>query len=344
MAHLIDESTGRPAIAYVGQKPWHGLGKELSVGADIETWKVEAGLDWSVMRADVKFDVPVFGYANGQPTMTNEQQNFRGKSVLYRSDTKAPLSVMSATRYHIVQPAHILEFFGDLAKVGGFELEVAGALKGGKVVWATARINESANIIGHDVVRPFLLFSTSFDGTQATRVDYVEERVVCANTLAIAINESFETQSTGVEQSIKLNHSKKFDADKVRERLGIVYEAHQKFVADAQLLTSKAVSDKKLEEIVCQVIAGGPTMKDSKGAVHDVRESRGYRKIVSLFNGDGLLGADIDGGKSAWRLLNSVTQFVDHERGKNRDTGLHSAWFGEGSRMKVEAKELLLSL
>jgi hypothetical protein len=54
---MIDQSTGRDAIAFVGQTPWHGLGKQLTSGADIETWRREAGLDYKVERTPVKFAI-----------------------------------------------------------------------------------------------------------------------------------------------------------------------------------------------------------------------------------------------------------------------------------------------
>lgn len=343
MAHEIDNTAGIDAIAYVGKKPWHGLGQELQPGADIETWKVQAGLDWTVMKADVKFDTPKFQLIEGVSHMSVETHGFKGRSVLYRSDTLAPLSVMSTTRYHIVQPAEILAFFADIARVGGFEIETAGALKGGKKIWALAKVGTSASIIGRDIVRPYVLIVGSFDGSTATTIKYICERVVCANTLAIALDETVQEVDGGIVTQVKYNHSKAFDAEKVRNQLGIVHDAFDKFVGEAQALTSKGVSPKQLETVVAQLIGRGKTVVTDNG-INDVRDTRGYKAIVGLFEGVGLLGGGIDGGKNAWRLLNATTQYVDHTRGKNRDSGLDSAWFGDGSRMKSEAKELLLAL
>lgn len=343
MSHEIDNTAGIDAIAYVGKKPWHGLGQELQPGADIETWKVQAGLDWIVMKADVKFDTPKFAFENGASVMTTETQSFKGRSVLYRSDTLTPLSVMSTTRYHIVQPAEILAFFADIARVGGFEIETAGSLKGGKKIWALAKVGTTATIIGRDVVRPYVLIVGSFDGSTATTIKYICERVVCANTLAIAMDESVqEIEGSQIVTQVKYNHNKIFDADKVRDQLGIVHDAFDRFVTEAQILTSKGISDKMADDMIAHLISHGKATTENE--IKQVRETRGFKKITSLFNNIGLLGGNIDGGANAWRLLNSVTQYVDHERGKNRDSGLDSAWFGEGSRMKTEAKDLLLAL
>jgi len=87
--------------------------------------------------------------------------------VLYRSDTKAPLSVVS-NRYQIVQPREVLEFYRDLTEVSGYELETAGVLKGGRKFWALARTGQTTKLKGNDQVNGYLLLATSCDGTLAT--------------------------------------------------------------------------------------------------------------------------------------------------------------------------------
>jgi hypothetical protein len=114
MAHEIDQTTGRDAIAYVGKTPWHGLGQKLLPGMGIDVWLKEAGLNYDVLRSTV-----CYTSNNGSDT-----KMFKGRDVLYRSDTGAPLSVVSKG-YKIVQPREILAFFGELSNIGGFDLEVA---------------------------------------------------------------------------------------------------------------------------------------------------------------------------------------------------------------------------
>lgn len=87
--------------------------------------------------------------------------------MLYRSDTKAPLSVVS-NRYQIVQPREVLEFYRDLTEVSGYELETAGVLKGGRKFWALARTGQTTKLKGNDQVNGYLLLATSCDGTLAT--------------------------------------------------------------------------------------------------------------------------------------------------------------------------------
>ncbi|VWC90948.1 hypothetical protein BLA18110_03372 [Burkholderia lata] len=105
-------------MAYVGAEPWHGLGNKLAPKQPLEVWAQAAGMDWRIEEAEVRF-VAAGGRSLGSIHAFPEQK------VLYRSDTKMPLSVVSS-RYQVVQPEEILEFYRDLTEIGGFQLETAG--------------------------------------------------------------------------------------------------------------------------------------------------------------------------------------------------------------------------
>lgn len=91
---------------------------------------------------------------------------FADQMVLYCSDTKAPLSVVS-DRYQVEQPHEVLELYRDLTEVSSFELETAGVLKAGKKFWALAKKGKESVLKGNDIVNGFLLLATSCDGTLA---------------------------------------------------------------------------------------------------------------------------------------------------------------------------------
>lgn len=118
MAHLIEQ------MAYVGAIPWHGLGNQLTQKQPLEVWQREAGMDWQILESPVHFKSDAIGHLG-------TIHSFPKQKVLFRSDTKAPLSVVSQ-RYHTVQPREVLEFYRDLTEVSGYELETAGVLKGGR--------------------------------------------------------------------------------------------------------------------------------------------------------------------------------------------------------------------
>jgi len=111
MAHLIEQ------MAYVGATPWHGLGNNLPQKQPIEVWQREAGMDWQILESPVHFKSDSIGHLG-------TIHSFPEQKVLFRSDTKAPLSVVSK-RYHTVQPREVLEFYRDLTEVSGYELETS---------------------------------------------------------------------------------------------------------------------------------------------------------------------------------------------------------------------------
>src|SRR3989344_8335345 len=197
MAHLVE------TMAYAGATPWHGLGNQLTQKQPIEVWQREAGMDWQIQESPVHFKSETAGHLGSI-------HSFPEQKVLFRSDTKAPLSVVS-NRYHTVQPREVLEFYRDLTEVSGYELETAGGLKRGRKFWALARTGKSSALKGNDVVHGYLLLATSCDGTLATTATPTTVRVVCNNTLSIALS--------GTSSAIKVPHSTSFDAQAVKKQL-----------------------------------------------------------------------------------------------------------------------------
>lgn len=165
-------------MAYTGMPPWHGLGNRLGPQQPIEVWKRQAGMNWKIEEAEVR-------YVAGNQHL-GVFHAFPDNKVLYRSDTRMPLSVVSK-RFQVVQPGQILEFYRDLTAGSGFELEAAGVLREGRKFWALARTGQSITLKGHDKVDGYLLLATACDGTLATTAQFTSVRVICNNTLSIAL-------------------------------------------------------------------------------------------------------------------------------------------------------------
>lgn len=310
MAHHVEQ------MAYVGQTPWHGLGNELSANQPLEVWQQQAGMDWDIKESPVQF-----------MDIVDETQSrlitYPQSKVLYRSDTQAPLSVVSQ-RYKVVQPREILEFYRGLTEVSGFQLETAGVLKGGKKVWALALTGHSATLQGNDVTNAYVLLATACDGTLATTAQFTAIRVVCNNTLAVAIDDS--------RGAVKVPHSTTFDADAVKRQLGISVSNWDTFMYRMKVLSERKVKHAEAERFFRQLFTD-PTQ-------HPARKpnEQAMAKTLNIYNGRGR-GAELGSSNgTALGLLNSVTEFVDHERrARNTDYRLDSAWFGEGAALKQRA-------
>ncbi len=326
MSHMIDQSAGRAAIAYVGETPWHDLGQNLSRGASLDVWRKEAGLDYSVEPTPVLYNL------KGRDA-SSEVLTMKGRNVLYRSDTQAPLSVVS-DGYKVVQPGAVLDFFGKLAEVGGFELETAGALSDGKRIWGLAKVNDGAPIVGEDMVRPYILLATSYDGTMATTARATGVRVVCHNTITMALE--------GGGSIIKINHDKVFKPDEVRMQLGIVHGAWERFLVTTKALAAMPVTEAQVDALVFDLLSDYQRVVPNK-PLSDIRKSKGYTTIMELMDG-GSIGADLSGGQNAWTLLNACTELVDHHRSKTANARLESAWFGVGENIKNNAFQRIVAL
>lgn len=342
MAHLIEQ------MAYVGDIPWHGLGNQLTQNQPIEIWAQQAGMDWRIESSNVSY---MAKNERGQSIiMPYEEQR-----VLYRSDTHAPLSVVSQ-RYQEVQPKEILEFYRDLTEQSGFDLETAGVLKGGKKFWALARTGQTAALKGKDVSNGYILLATACDGTLATTAQFTSIRVVCNNTLAIALKG--QTSSTGV---VKVPHSTKFDAEKVKQQLGVSVRAWDEHMYEMKQLSQRKVNQHEaaayFDAVFNNTSLSAADQDDSiiqfyrnVAAQHNAitktePNGRAMTKVMEMFNGQGR-GAGLSSAKgTAYGLLCSITEFVDHERrAMSTDHRLDSAWFGAGATLKQRGLENALSL
>ena len=317
MAHMIDTTTGTAAMAFAGQTPWHGLGQALTPDASIETWTNEAGLNYTVKESPVLF----------QTDAATNPEEFKGRKVLHRSDTGAALAVVS-DGYRVVQPSEVMGFFGKLVELGGFQMETAGVLSYGRRVWALAKVNEGADIVEGDTVRPYVLLGTSYDGTMATVAKFTSIRVVCNNTITAALGR----ENAG---TVRVLHSERFDPDAVRLELGIVGDNWERFLIQSRKLSGETMAQLEADAFVSALLQPYHTSK------MELNQTRGYKRIMELFNGQAI-GADIPGvAGTRWAMLNAVTELVDHERGRSNNTRIESAWFGTGAALKNKALELL---
>ena len=333
MAHLVE------TMAYTGLTPWHGLGNQLPEKQPLEIWAQAAGMDWQIKESPVHFSIDnvhnasMFG-------------SFDEQKVLYRSDTNTALSVVS-NRYQVVQPMEVLEFYRDLTEQAGFELETAGVLKGGRKFWALAKTGHSTALKGNDVVNGYLLLATSCDGSLATIAMPTTVRVVCNNTLSIAVNNS--------ENAVKVSHRSVFDADAVKQRLGVAVSHWDQFMYEMKVLSERKVSTKEanayFETLLTQTTPQSPDntpsglrlLKPSSTPI--IPNERAYKKLQTMYGGQGR-GAELTAAKNtAWGLLCAVTEFVDHERqARSTENRLDSAWFGNGAQMKQQALNQALQL
>ena len=316
MAHELASSND---MAYVGSTPWHGLGNKLPKDQPIEVWQREAGMDFEIKQTDVLFNAQ-----NGDGNLLNLRSN-KEATVLYRSDNNEPLSVVSK-RYKVVQPREVLEFFHDLVSAGGMQLETAGVLRGGKKFWALAKTGPSVLLPGLDKVNGYLLLATSSDSSLATSAFFTSIRVVCNNTLQMAVGSS--------KGAVKVPHFRVFDPGAVKQELGLGMSAWDEFMASIKAMAKRPVNKFEAMSYLVNVL-GDPDLP-----LNDQPNQKNIQAVYGLYSGGGK-GSNLQSSHgTTWGLLNSVTEFIDHERrAGSQDTRLDSAWFGTGAAIKQKAYE-----
>lgn len=318
MAHQIKQ------MAYVGDAPWHGLGSKLTDNQPIEVWQREAGMNWHIQESPVYFKKGSADEHDAQPYV--EQK------VLFRSDSLLPLSVVSQ-RYQVVQPREVLEFYRDLTEMFGYRLETAGVLKEGRKFWALARTGHSTALKGNDVVDSYILLATSCDGTLATTATPTAVRVVCNNTLSIALN--------GTSQAVKVPHSTRFNAVAVKRQLGLAVSDWETFMYGMKTLADRKVTPTEASDYIARVITDIAELSTMPAKVTNLRA---LKRVTELYEGRGM-GSELPAARgTAWGLLNAVTQYVDHERrARNSEFRVDSAWFGQGAAVKQRALDFALA-
>ncbi len=328
MGHEIDFSLDRPAIAYVGQKPWHGYGEELDTFQPLEKWRIAAGLDWNVLRRPIYTNLTVdqeSEAANGYVGRTR----IKNRVALIRDDTQNVLSLVS-DRFKVVQPKQVLEFFRDLIDREGFQMNTAGALRDGRRVWALAETGKDFTIQG-DRVGAYLLLATSYDGTFSTTAQFTSIRVVCNNTLGFSLDRGGEG---GI---VKIPHNQDFNAVSVKADLGLDH-SWANFKNNVIGLTERRVTKREAIEYFLTLL--GVTEEEAA----DGKQLLNVKKLLNFYESSP--GSQLITAKdTAWGLVNAVTYLTDHSR-RARTTGdrFDSASFGSGAALKRKAMKQAMDL
>lgn len=301
--------------AFVGSTPW-GIGTKVPDDLTPDQMLKAAGLDWEVEKS------PLY-------TRFDDNEIRVDKSALIRTSDGSVLDVVGDD-WNPVQNYEAFEFFNDFIAAGEMKMDTAGSLKGGRNVWALAKINESFDILGGDVVESYLLFSNPHQYGKSIDIRTTNVRVTCANTLTSALNGK-------AERMFKMNHRRVFDGDAVKEILGISKNRLLQYKEAATFLSTKRFTDETIVEYFNRVF---PV---TTGAKKDAGELASRAARQAFENLETQPGAEFAPG-SWWQALNSATYYVDHVKGRSDETRMQSAWFGSGANTKINALNIALEM
>lgn len=288
------------------------------------------------------------------PRTTGEPIPIHGHFANIREDTGDVLGLVSE-KYQLLQNHEVYSIMDEMAGIAGLRYETAGSLRGGKRVWMLARMPEATFAVGSDdEVRPYLLGTNGFDSTMAFRLLPTSVRVVCENTLAMALRE-------GRGRGMSWNHVGDMEAkkDAAKEMLGIARDHFNNFATGAKLLASHEINEQiaqaYFEELFPERdpeavgIGAGEYWRDkSKRQASRVAPERA--RLMELFETG--VGTDLPGVRgTAWAAYNAITEHLDHDRPNRNNTRdrrsshqLESVLFGPGRSLKARAFDLGMKL
>ena len=309
MAHELEMVNGVAQMAYAGDVPWHGLGKKVSPDLTPLQMLDEAGLNWTVRKQ------PAF-------VSIDEESVSIDRSALIRSSDNKILDVVS-NDWNPVQNEEAFEFFNDFIGAGEMQMHTAGSLKGGTIVWALAKVNESFELFKGDKIDSYLLFSNFHKYGYSTDVRFTPIRVVCNNTLSLSL-------SSAVERMAKISHRRQFNPDETKLMLGVAKDKLIQYKEMAEFLGSKMYKEETLVQYFQRVFPLN-TNDNNKEL------SRNAARALSVVNTQP--GAEYAEG-SWWTAFNAVTYMTDHLVGRSVDSRLASSWYGINKGVKTKALEL----
>ena len=307
MAHEVE------TMAYAGELPWHGLGTEVSNDLTPIQMMQKAGVDWEVEQ---------------QKIVTESGIEINDKVALVRTSDNTLLDV-TGKDWKPVQNEEAFTFFSEFVAAGDMEMHTAGSLKEGRNVWALAKVKESFDVFGEDRVDSYLLFSNPHQYGKAVDVRFTPIRVVCHNTLTFSLQNASKN-------SVKVGHRTAFDADTVKETLGLASEKFAKYKEMAQFLGSRKITAESLIQYYNDIFPTTSRKEEKTPVVVYDDLSKAAKMCYDALEVQP--GAEFAAG-TWWQAFNSVTYYTDHLQGRNSENRLHNQWFGYNQAKKVTAAE-----
>jgi len=315
MAHDLEIQNGKTSFASFREPAWHGLGTVFTEEKNTSEMLSLANLDgWNVRLEDLETPSHLTSDKNYQYVLrTNPTDN-----------SQTDILGVVGERYHVMQNEDLFSF-GDNILDGGGRWETAGSIKGGRVVFGALALERETVLDPSgvaDKVKTYLLINTSHDGSIAIQASITPVRVVCANTLNLALNGVGRKKNKGIKQSFKIRHTQTASGKVAiaRQTLGLANAYMDEFDVMAKAMIEKEVSAKMFNDIILS--AYPKPEKDSKGAVKKWENK--VDVINDIYTGEfnGMIAGN------AWGAFNALTERLDwyrSARGGNNESILASA-------------------
>lgn len=298
------EKPAKRVTSYKGS--WGGVGFALTEDMSPKEMMEACGADFEVTKEKEYIKL-------------GKRERATGKFSLYRADTDTILSSVSED-WKTNQNINAFEFFDDFCRDGDMTMETAGVLDEGRKVWVLAKVKESFKIGRNDEIDSYLLFSNPHQYGMSTTVMSTPIRVVCENTLQMAL-------AGKTDMMLRLNHRREFNNEEVKKTLNLNKQRLDTYQEAAEFLASKRYDEDQLMEYFGEVF---PLTSNKKG------EDWSRNALLLWEVIETQPGANLSEG-TWWQAFNAVTYATDHLLGRSADTRINSAFFGSGRKRKIDA-------
>ena len=328
MAHELETQNGVASFASFREPAWHGLGTVFTEEKNTAEMLAAANLNnWNVRLVDV--EIP--------NTLTSDKSYQYVVRTNPTNNTQTDILGVVGERYHVLQNEDLFSF-GDMMLDGGGRWETAGSIRGGRVVFGSLALERETVLDPNgvaDKVKTYLLINTSHDGSIAIQASITPVRVVCANTLNLALGS--KKKKNGVKQSFKIRHTQTAGGKIAiaRETLGLANKYMDAFDLMAKAMIEKEITAQQFNDII--LAAYPKPEKDSKGAV------KKWENKIDLIND--IYTGEFNGmiANTAWGAFNALTERLDwyrSARGDNNESLLAAA-SGFDATITAEKNRLL---
>jgi len=310
-------------VMYVGEKPWHGLGKRLEKAATAEEAIKAASLDWEVSKE------PIFLNKGSAPILKHH--------AIVRKDQNIPLGIVG-DRYVPLQNRSAFSFFDAVVGIKEAIYHTAGALGQGEIIWILAKLNGVIRVVGQDITEKFLLLTNRHDGGGSVQILWTPIRVVCQNTLNVALEGTGQSLHTYLRHTANLG----LKVEQVRQALGVISAKSEIFESAAKRLAAVQATPALLKEYL-ERLGLAPKAEGSE-AVRSHAQSV-MEEVSGLFEyGRGNEMAGVKG--TLWAGFNAVAEYADYYRSPKAspENRAKSLLFGSGADLKRRAWKEALTL
>lgn len=313
-------------------RPWHGLGVAVNGPANAAETIAAASLNWEVETR------PVYQYAPSEIIGGNQfyrHLEIPNKNAIVRADTNEVFAVMGSG-YEPVQNVDAFSFFDEVIAQGEAIYHTAGSLFGGRKVWILAKLPDDIVVTETDKIGKYILLSNSHDGSSALRMKFTPIRVVCSNTLSVALSDTSGFYAKHTRNVLQR-------ASEAREVLGLAAQYYDIFATQVDRLVNARMTVIEVQDYLQKLYN---FKEDVSYDDQDYRVTRAYENTLDLLNHRTNRVGGMEGTK--WAAYNAVTYYLDHERtvsgqdGYELDRRLDSTWFGRGVELRQKAFNLLV--